>query len=120
MATTPVSIRLRAPQTVQVKLTAPRPLAIGVASTGPQGVPGSQGEQGPQGEPGAPGSGSFYTWNQAVPSAVWTITHPLGRKPSVVIIDSGGSVIEGDVTYPDTATVVASFTSAFAGTAELT
>lgn len=87
-------------------------------ATGPRGP---QGDQGPQGEQGDPGAGTDHeTWIQAVASATWTITHSLNRKPSVVVIDSGGTTQIGGISYPDDVTVVLAFSAAFSGTAHLT
>ena len=38
-----------------------------------------------------------YYHNQSSPSATWTITHNLGKVPSVSIIDSGGKLVYGIV-----------------------
>ena len=62
---------------------------------------------------------STYTHDQQVPSAVWTITHNLGRHPSVSVVDSGGSVCVGDVAYLSANAVTVTFTAAFAGKAYL-
>lgn len=52
------------------------------------------------GKPGAPG-GSTYTHTQAIPAAVWTVPHNLGRRPSVTVADHLGNVVHADVTYLD-------------------
>lgn len=62
---------------------------------------------------------SGYTHEQMTPAATWTIAHGLGRFPSVTIVDSGGSVVTGQVTYTDANTVTAVFSAAFAGKAYL-
>lgn len=67
--------------------------------------------------PGPPNS--FYRHVQTSPASIWTITHPLGRRPAVTIVDSAGTPVEGDVDYPSTSVVVASFSAPFAGEALL-
>jgi hypothetical protein len=71
---------------------------------------------GPQGPSGAAAS-VFYTHTQAVSSAVWTINHNLGGKPTAVVLDSAGTMCEGTFTYPSNNQMVITFTSAFTGTA---
>lgn len=89
---------------------------VEIATAGPQGIPGPQGAQGLQ---GPPGSGS-YVHVQSVPATVWTVQHNLeGGYPNVTVIDSAGTRVEGDITYPAASTVVLTFTSAFSGTAYL-
>jgi hypothetical protein len=60
-----------------------------------------------------------FVFTQAVPSDVWTIDHPLARKPSVIVLDSAGDEIEGDVAYISNDQVVLTFSAAFAGEAYL-
>lgn len=59
-----------------------------------------------------------YTHTQATPAAVWTIAHPLAFNPNITVIDSAGSVVEGDVAYQP-GQVVLTFSGAFSGTAYL-
>jgi tetrahydromethanopterin S-methyltransferase subunit D len=68
---------------------------------------------------GLASAASTYTFNQATPLAVWTITHGLGRFPSVVVVDSSGSTVEGDVVYNSSNQVTLSFGGAFSGVAYL-
>lgn len=77
--------------------------------------------QGPPGPPGPPGptTGSAYVFNQATPSATWVITHPLAYYPSVTVVDSAGSVVEGDLKYTSATSLTVSFSGAFSGTAYL-
>lgn len=60
-----------------------------------------------------------YVHYQTAVSSTWTITHNLGKYPSVTVVDSGGNVIIGDVKYVSENEVKISFTSAFSGTAYL-
>lgn len=75
------------------------------------------GVQGPQGEQGA--SGGSFTHTQNTPASTWTITHSLGYRPAIEVIDSGGSQVEGTYTWSNANTIVAVFSSAFAGFAYL-
>lgn len=93
---------------------------------GPEGPVGPQGEVGPEGPEGPQGlSGGAYRHIQAVPSAVWTITHNLGFNPGgVVAVDTSGDRHEGLVEYLDTDSLRISFFAAgapasFAGEAYL-
>lgn len=68
---------------------------------------------------GSGGGGSSYVYNQAVPSALWVISHGLGRFPSVIVVDSAGSLVVGDVLYESSNTVKVSFEASFGGIAYL-
>lgn len=57
---------------------------------------------------------------QASVSTDWVITHTLGGKPSVTIVDSADTVVIGEVKYDSNTQVTVSFTSAFSGFAYLT
>lgn len=84
---------------------------------------GSSGPQGPQGLPGAPGEVQFsdlsYVYNQNLASNIWTIVHGLNFIPNITVVDSAGSVVEGDYYYPNENTIIATFNGAFAGKAYL-
>ena len=90
-----------------------------VASIGLQGPPGIQGIPGPQGQPGADGSGGdlHYAFSQGSPSALWTVTHNLGKYPSVTVIDSAGTTVVGSVTHLDANSLTVAFSAPFSGTA---
>jgi hypothetical protein len=60
-----------------------------------------------------------YTHQQAVSASTWNITHNLGRKPSVTVIDSGGSECEGLITYTNSNSLTIVFSAAFSGEAYL-
>ncbi|VTU32348.1 hypothetical protein H4CHR_02993 [Variovorax sp. PBS-H4] len=87
-----------------------QPLALGLQ----QIFKGDKGEKGD----GATND-SFYQHAQAVPEAVWTVTHNLGKFPSVAVVDSAGSHVEGDIEYLDINTVRLSFAGGFSGIAYL-
>lgn len=88
-----------------------------------QGEPGPTGATGPAGPTGATGPtgppASTYIHTQSVPAAVWTITHNLGQYPSVTVVDSAGSAVEGDGVYVSANVITITFTAAFAGVAYL-
>lgn len=84
---------------------------------GDKGDTGATGATGPQGDPGVSDKNFYYT--QGVANSVWSITHNLGKYPSVVIIDSAGSVVIGDINYANTNTLTVTFNASFAGTATL-
>jgi len=79
-----------------------------------------RGEQGPQGIPGeVQVSDLSYIHIQSVSSNTWTIVHELQFVPSITVVDSAGSVVEGDYSYPDENTVIATFSGGFTGKAYL-
>ena len=63
--------------------------------------------------------GFEYVFNQNVAAATWTITHNLGRFPSVSTVDSAGSIINGAITYTSENVITVVFTSATSGKAYL-
>jgi hypothetical protein len=84
------------------------------------GAPGPIGPQGPEGPIGPPGPGdAAYIHSQLAPSATWTIDHNLHKYPSVTVVDSAGTTVEGEVSYPSIDRVVIQFTATFGGSAYL-
>jgi hypothetical protein len=61
-----------------------------------------------------------YTHTQSVASSTWAITHTLGGRPAVTIVDSGESVVYGDIVYNSNSSISISFSAPFAGIAYLT
>lgn len=86
--------------------------------TGPEGPVGPQGPIGPQGPKGD--TPAPYVHDQISPAATWTVDHNLNCRPVVVVVDSTGAVVEGDVRYPSLNRTVLSFSGAFAGVATFT
>jgi len=84
-------------------------------------VAGPPGEQGPRGEKGDPGRDGRdiepFIFAQQVPSATWQVTHNLNRYPSVTVVDSGDSVVMGEITYLSLDVVRIQFSAAFSGRA---
>lgn len=66
-----------------------------------------------------PGGAEHYVHDQGVPDSVWTITHNLGFRPNVTVVDSAGTWVEGDRDDPSANTLVLTFAGAFAGSAYL-
>lgn len=64
-------------------------------------------------------SDKHFTFTQATPSATWTITHGLNKYPSIIIVDSAGTEVVGDIKYTDINTIQVTFTSEFSGKAYL-
>jgi len=60
-----------------------------------------------------------YHHVQGTSSAVWTINHYLGWQPNVTVQDSGGSVVEGEISYTNVNTLTVTFSGAFSGNAYL-
>ena len=60
-----------------------------------------------------------YIYTQSTPSDTWTISHNLTFHPNVTVVDSGGSVVEGEISYPSPTTVLLTFRSGFSGRAYL-
>lgn len=61
------------------------------------------------------------SFRQAVTIAAtsWVITHNLGYYPNVTVIDSTGTVCEGDLTYTSNNVLTLTFSEAITGTAYL-
>jgi hypothetical protein len=106
---------------IQIGVQVSAPITIDIAVPGSiSGPTGPQGPQGEQGPPGQDGSGAqTYVFTQASPSTTWHITHNLGVFPAVVVVDSGGTVVEGSITHNSTNACTLTFSVAFAGTAYL-
>lgn len=60
-----------------------------------------------------------YIHDQSTPSATWTIAHNLNKYPSVTVIDTANSLVEGVVDFTDTNNLVITFNGSFSGTATL-
>jgi hypothetical protein len=104
---------------------------------GTQGVTGAQGVQGPAGLQGISGAAVdntdditegttnkyftigrvSYEHTQGVTSNSWVISHNLGFKPNVTVVDSAGNIVEGEIAYTNSNSLTVSFSSAFSGKA---
>lgn len=85
-------------------------IEINLTGIGPRGDPGPQ---------GPPGGTAAHVHLQDAPLDTWSITHGLDFYPSTTVVDSAGTVVEGEVSYPDPDTVIVRFSVAFAGAAYL-
>ena len=61
-----------------------------------------------------------YVHTQSAASTTWTVNHNLGTKPNVVVIDSAGTYLIGDVTYVSDSQLILSFSVPFSGSAYIT
>jgi len=64
-------------------------------------------------------SDARFVHQQMTSSAQWDIAHGLGKYPSVMISDSAGSVVIGNVRHVDENNVQLTFAAPFAGSAYL-
>ena len=58
-----------------------------------------------------------FVYVQATSSDIWEIAHNLNKYPAVTVVDSGGSVVIGEIVYIDKNNIRITFTSAFSGKA---
>ena len=92
-------------------------VTVELATSGPQGATGATGTAGAAGQTLYSDLSYVHTQNSA--SAIWTITHNLHFIPGITVVDSAGTVVEGSYSYPNSTTVVLSFSAAFSGKAYL-
>ena len=57
---------------------------------------------------------------QGAASSTWNITHALGGRPSVTIVDSASTVVFGEVVYNSNTSITVLFSAPFSGYAYLT
>jgi hypothetical protein len=60
-----------------------------------------------------------FVYTQSTASASWVIAHNLNKYPSVSIVDSGGNLVMGEVTYTDANNLTITFSASFSGKAFL-
>jgi hypothetical protein len=56
-----------------------------------------------------------FVYEQAMASATWTIAHNLAKRASVMVVDSAGTIVIGQIDYTDDNNVVLSFNAGFSG-----
>lgn len=56
---------------------------------------------------------------QVASSSTWNVTHNLGKRPEVTVIDSGNNMVIGDVSHTDENNLTITFTVATSGNAYL-
>ena len=61
-----------------------------------------------------------HVFTQGSASATWVITHTLGGRPSVTIVDSADTHVFGEVQYNSDTQITVTFSAAFSGKAYLT
>ncbi len=54
---------------------------------------------------------------QSLASIEWTVNHNLNKFPSITVVDSAGTVVEGDVEYIDPDNSIIRFSASFSGRA---
>ena len=59
-------------------------------------------------------------FSQQSAAATWVITHALGGKPQVTIVDSADTHVFGEVQYNSNTQITVTFSAAFSGKAYLT
>ena len=64
-----------------------------------------------------PATNATTVHDQALSAASWIVDHNQGRYPTVDVIDSAGTHVVGDISYPSLNRVILSFENAFAGKA---
>ena len=60
-----------------------------------------------------------YDHTQGSASDTWVINHNLGFKPNVTVVDSAGTIYEGEIMYTNTNSLTVSFSASFSGRAYL-
>ena len=61
----------------------------------------------------------IFDFYQVTPASTWNIQHNLGKFPSITVIDTGDTVVNGEYTYIDNNNVQLTFSAPFAGKAYL-
>lgn len=71
--------------------------------------------------PGAAGGGdqSYVYDGTGTPASIWTVTHSLGKYPSVMIVDTANNVLEADIHYVTVNQLTITFGAATTGKAYL-
>lgn len=88
-------------------------------ATGPQGDVGPEGPQGDTGPQGPSGDFAVYVFPQIAPTTHWVVNHGLGVRPNVTVVDTAGTVVEGDIDYVSDNVLTIDFAYGFAGEAYL-
>ncbi len=66
-----------------------------------------------------PPAADTFVFTQNAPATTWAIAHTLNKLPSVMVVDTGNTVVQGQVTYIDNSNITINFTAGFAGKAYL-
>lgn len=84
-----------------------------IGATGPAGPPG------PTGPPGESNQTVAYEHDQQIASNFWQINHNLGWYPNVTVVDSAGTIYEGEIDYVNVNSLILTFSAGFSGKAYL-
>lgn len=60
-----------------------------------------------------------YTHNQSAASVQWVVTHNLGFKPNVTVLDSAGDIVDGHIIHNSVNQLTLQFSAPISGTAQL-
>ena len=60
-----------------------------------------------------------YVHTQGAVSSTWVVNHNLNFYPNVTVVDSGGTIYEGEIAYNSANQLTLTFSSGFSGTAYL-
>lgn len=60
-----------------------------------------------------------FVFSQGVPGSVWSVIHNMDKYPSVVVVDSAGTVVMGKIEYTDKNNLILTFNAGFSGKAYL-
>jgi hypothetical protein len=100
---------------VEYKEVAPPTVELWMTAPGPKGDPGEPGLPGPKGDPGS-GAASYVHTQDAV-STTWVVNHNLNKCPAVVVLDSAGTLVYGDIQYNNDQMLTITFSVPFSGKA---
>lgn len=114
------TILIEIDSTQTVTATEDPPIELELTLPGIQGPSGVVGPPGPQGPPGPAGNAQEQVHSFASPLAVWLVSHTIPITPNVITIDTGGQLVDGDVSYPTPHQVRIEWAWPMAGTLVLT
>ncbi|RLC09884.1 MAG: hypothetical protein DRI24_21120 [Deltaproteobacteria bacterium] len=66
---------------------------------------------------GGGGGDKTFTFTQAVANTTWNVVHNLGKSVSVTVVDTGNTVVEGEVIYNSLNDITIIFSAPFTGSA---
>ncbi len=92
-------------------------IEVAVRTSSPSIALSSPGPQGASGMDGAPGAAYIHT--QSAESALWTIAHNLGFRPTVAVTTVGGLEVVADVQHLSINTLTVSLVAPMMGLARL-
>lgn len=72
-----------------------------------------------QGATGNGGADASYTHLQSTAREIWNVSHPLDKKPSVIIENENGEIVFGEIKYLSNVNIQITFSFAISGKAYL-